>query len=192
MKKIYYLDRTFAFGTSAEIEGVDCQLTESIDQTKLELFSDSAKTVGIICDYPELEFAKFCANFELIEAAGGVVKSPSGETLMIFRNGRWDLPKGKREEEEELCQCALREVEEECAVSGLTLEEFRAHTYHIYKIKGDYVLKQTWWWNMSHSGDGVLVPQADEGITQARWVAQSEMAECMKNSYLTIRELLEQ
>ena len=33
----------------------------------------------------------------MIEAAGGLVFNKDGHLLMIFRNGKWDLPKGKLE-----------------------------------------------------------------------------------------------
>ena len=39
----------------------------------------------------------FSAMFRIIEAAGGLVKNKKNEWLFIFRNGKWDLPKGKIE-----------------------------------------------------------------------------------------------
>ena len=35
--------------------------------------------------------------FSLVEAAGGLVEHQSGKVLFIFRNDKWDLPKGKVE-----------------------------------------------------------------------------------------------
>ena len=51
-------------------------------------------------------------EFKLILAAGGLVKKQQ-DYLFIYRNGKWDLPKGKLENNETFSQCALREVEEE-------------------------------------------------------------------------------
>ena len=65
----------------------------------------------------------FCANYMLIEAAGGLVYNAKDQLLMIFRNGKWDLPKGKLEVGENIEQCAMREVEEECGISGLTITQ---------------------------------------------------------------------
>ena len=51
-----------------------------------------------------------------VRAAGGIVTDEAGRMLLIRRNGRWDLPKGKVEAGETLLQAALREVEEETGV----------------------------------------------------------------------------
>ena len=51
-----------------------------------------------------------------VRAAGGIVTAPDGTMLLIQRNGRWDLPKGKVEPGETLLQAALREVEEETGI----------------------------------------------------------------------------
>lgn len=48
-------------------------------------------------DNIQLLFEKFTNSFRIIEAAGGIVKNSKGELLFIFRNGLWDLPKGKIE-----------------------------------------------------------------------------------------------
>ena len=45
-----------------------------------------------------------------VRAAGCVVHDDAGNMLLILRNGRWDLPKGKVESGETLLQAALREV----------------------------------------------------------------------------------
>ena len=62
----------------------------------------------------------FCADYLLIEAAGGLVYNNECQLLMIFRNNKWDLPKGKLEQNENTKECAIREVEEECGISGLS------------------------------------------------------------------------
>ncbi|MFM8758223.1 MAG: NUDIX domain-containing protein, partial [Methylophilaceae bacterium] len=49
------------------------------------------------------------ANKTLI-AAGGLVENELGQVLMIFRRGKWDLPKGKLDPNESIDECALREV----------------------------------------------------------------------------------
>ncbi len=55
-----------------------------------------------------------------VRAAGGFVSAPDGRMLLILRNGRWDLPKGKVEPGETLLQAALREVQEETGIHGLS------------------------------------------------------------------------
>ena len=57
----------------------------------------------------------------IILAGGGVVTNEHGDLLMIFRRGKWDLPKGKLDKGETIEACALREVTEETGVQNLTL-----------------------------------------------------------------------
>src|SRR5688572_21973426 len=47
--------------------------------------------------HPSLEelTKAFFKKFTLIKAAGGLVRNESGELLLIFRRGKWDMPKGK-------------------------------------------------------------------------------------------------
>jgi 8-oxo-dGTP pyrophosphatase MutT (NUDIX family) len=51
-----------------------------------------------------------------------------GEVLFIFRNGKWDLPKGGIEKERKL-KIPMREVEEETGVNQL---QKNYKTYHIF------------------------------------------------------------
>lgn len=137
-----------------------------------------------------LNFCRFKSLFSLIEAGGGVVRSPQDEVLMIYRNGRWDLPKGKLETGESIRECALREVEEECGITGLELGDLIVHTYHIYELQGEWLLKCTAWFGMSHPAVGELTPQIEEGITEIRWVEQDHIASYLAQSYQTIRDVM--
>ncbi len=75
---------------------------------------------------------QFRQHFKIIEASGGIVKNEMGQILFIFRNGIWDLPKGKIEVGERKEEAGLREVEEECGFTSLTLGKFIGTTYHLY------------------------------------------------------------
>ena len=55
----------------------------------------------------------FFKKFTLVQAGGGLVRNEKKEILIIFRRGKWDLPKGKLDKGEKLEDCAVREVEEE-------------------------------------------------------------------------------
>jgi len=131
----------------------------------------------------------FCANYVLIEAAGGLVYNDTNQLLMIFRNGKWDLPKGKLEVGENIEQCAIREVEEECGVSELLITQQLQETYHTYEINGQKILKRTYWFEMKTSFKGNLVPQTKERITEAVWVDKEDIAEKLENSFGNIAEL---
>jgi len=132
----------------------------------------------------------FCSNYSLIEAAGGVVYNLENQLLMIFRNNKWDLPKGKLEVNENIKECAIREVQEECGVSGLSIVNALRDTYHTYEINGEKILKRTYWFTMRTDFKGSLEPQTDEGITEVVWVDKEQIVENLYNSFGNIKELL--
>jgi 8-oxo-dGTP pyrophosphatase MutT (NUDIX family) len=109
---------------------------------------------------------------------------------MIFRNGKWDLPKGKIEKGEEPDTAAIREVFEECGVSGLSLKKQLNTTFHTYLYKDEKILKKTFWFLMNTSDSNKLIPQLEEGITEARWLTRGQVKEAMCNTYLSIVDLL--
>ena len=126
----------------------------------------------------------------MMEAAGGLVFNKDGDILMIFRNGKWDLPKGKLETGESIEECAIREVEEECGISGLIIENKIKDTYHTYNLSGKEILKRTYWYKMRTNFDGELVPQIEEGITKVSWVEKGKISEKLKKSYGNISDVL--
>lgn len=141
---------------------------------------------------PKEDFEKFTTNFDLIVAAGGKVTNNEGKTLFIFRLGKWDFPKGKIEKKESVEQAAIREVEEECGISQLTILNHIKDTYHIYKLNDKLVLKQSIWYEMKTTDSAKLVPQTEENITDAQWMTTEEIENIvLKNTYPSIKEVLE-
>lgn len=128
--------------------------------------------------------------YEPIDAAGGVVEDEKGRVLMMYRHGRWDLPKGKRDPGESLEDCALREVQEETGLQELDLRYKVGDTYHIYSQNGQKLLKKTTWYAMAGHSEGKLFPQFSEGITDLRWVAQGDLGPLIFKSYEAVREVL--
>ena len=53
---------------------------------------------------------KFSKTIPRVVAAGGVVTNPQGKVLLIFRNDKWDLPKGKIDKGETIEAAAIIEV----------------------------------------------------------------------------------
>ncbi len=135
-----------------------------------------------------VEFRKI---FRVIEAAGGLVWNKSGSFLAIKRFGKWDLPKGKKNEEESTELCAIREVSEECGINEPEIKNLLGITYHIYFLKGKPVLKETRWFEMFHNGSDRLTPQTGEDITEARWFNPDEVSDITKNTYPSIIDVLE-
>ncbi len=129
---------------------------------------------------------KFTKYFPIVVAAGGVVKNNKGETLFIYRNGKWDLPKGKRDKGEAIQKAAIREVEEETGVSNLVITSFLRTTYHLFKRNGVQKLKETHWYEMHTTYNGELSGQLEEGITEVAWKKNGEIAKALKKSYRNI------
>jgi len=126
-----------------------------------------------------------------IIAGGGLVQNRNDEILFIYRNGKWDLPKGKTENDETLEETALREVKEECGISGLSILSPLPSTYHIYSAStGEYILKKSCWFHMRVSNGDNLVLQAEEGITDARWVSLPVEKSFLDLAYLSIKDLV--
>lgn len=137
-------------------------------------------------------FEAICAQFTPINAGGGVVQNSNGEYLLIYRNGFWDLPKGKQEEGEDIAVTALREVEEECGISNLEQGELICITHHTYHMNGAHMLKHTYWYNMKFNGDcSAVVPQLEEGISRCEWIAAEKLPEYLKDTYPSIRKVFE-
>lgn len=189
MYKVCFEDSVLSFAADAGDPGqwhVLAGLPDSIAKVleNLELY----KRVRIKTEAPGEAFADFCGRFAPARAAGGLVRNSRGDALMIFRNGRWDLPKGHVEQGETLEECALREVKEECGVSGLRLCGPITETIHFYNMYDRWTIKRTAWFSMRCDGE-VLTPQSEEGIMAARWVPYGELEQRLEDSYPTIREV---
>ena len=130
------------------------------------------------------------STFKVIEAAGGVVEK-DGKNLLIFRKGKWDLPKGKLDKKERKRDCAVREVEEETGVK-VVIKDKLGHTWHTYIQNRKYVLKKTHWYVMECIDDSNMAPQAEEDIDEVMWKNLSEMRSALYGSYRSIRSVIHQ
>jgi len=126
-------------------------------------------------------------EYTFIEAAGGVVENKNN-ILMIYRLKRWDLPKGKKDNNETIKETAVREVEEECNIKVKLLEKV-CNTYHTYKRNGKNILKKTSWYRMKCLDDSQLKPEVKEQIEEVRWMAREEIKAALYNTYPSIREV---
>jgi 8-oxo-dGTP pyrophosphatase MutT (NUDIX family) len=154
------------------------------------LKNSTKKNYLLISKSPSTLFKIIKSELTLIKAAGGLVANAKGEYLFIFRNKKWDLPKGKVEKGEKVKIAAVREVEEECGVKIEKRNERICRTYHIYEIERKVVLKRTSWYHMNVKGSPKLIPQIEEGITEAIWLAPQEIKAKIKNTYPLIIDVL--
>ncbi len=127
------------------------------------------------------------SHYAFVKAAGGIAQTPTGECLLIRREGRWDLPKGMVEPGETLGQAALREVHEETGITNLTLGPLMLKTYHIYDKYGGWHLKQTSWYQMSTPTPEATRPQQEEEITEALWLPEEVCLQHLEASFASLR-----
>ena len=185
-------------------------LTNSIDQKLSEkhplLFIKYVDTKGIIKAFKSKKVESiilyhpdqtkllnhFHKRFPIVEAAGGLVLHENGKYLFIYRNKKWDLPKGKINKKENLISAATREVYEETNVGDLHVKKPLQTTYHIFKSNGHFKLKKTYWYFMNTAYDGLLVPQFEENIEKVIWVDKNKIPSLMQNAYANIKLVVEE
>ena len=123
-------------------------------------------------------------------ACGGLVYNTRKEILAIKRFDKWDLPKGHLEKNETLEECAIREIQEETGVSKLKITKYLKKTFHIYKLKEQYILKVTHWFELyCDEANHKTKPQTQEGITKVKWIPQEKIPKMLKNTFKNIKGL---
>ena len=122
-------------------------------------------------------------------AAGGKILNSKSDTLFIYRNDKWDLPKGKAEKNEQLSETAIREVIEETGIKGISITKPLDITYHIFKRNEEYRLKITYWFEMFSDYEGEFIPQLNEGISDVKWIKIEDLENIKNNSYPNIKLL---
>ena len=195
MYKVFVNDKPL-FLTNEISKETDFQLflLESIDieQLIIKMFQNKIQKASLYYPDEKVILKKLKEKIPVCKAGGGLVFNKKGEVLFILRNGKWDLPKGGIEREEEIADTAMREVEEETGVDKLEITRKLQKTYHIFKRNGKYKLKITHWFEMQTNFEGTPFPQANEGIEKAVWLNSEQIKEALKNSYENIKLLFEE
>jgi ADP-ribose pyrophosphatase YjhB (NUDIX family) len=193
MHKVFVNDKPIVLTTAVEEEdGFKNYLLSRVSIGKVikVLNKTSLKEVRLIGKKEEKLLKKFLKKLPNVIAGGGKVYNTKGEILFIYRNDKWDLPKGKAERKETIEETALREVEEETGVKGLEIVRPLESTYHIFKRNGKHKIKITHWFEMKTTFEGELQPELSEGITQVKWLTAEESRTALENSYANIRSLV--
>jgi ADP-ribose pyrophosphatase YjhB (NUDIX family) len=199
--RVYVNDSPLDFMTSADAAqfaagpGTEIISESSVSMEELlkELSSGStAQGIVCICDNPDSAWRRWVNLFTLSVAAGGVVRDVGNRILVIFRRGKWDLPKGKLDADESPGDAAVREVSEECGIGELELGALLHTTFHTYTEKKKRILKKTYWYAMVTKDTRKPVPQEDEDIEAAEWMTEEQVrSEFFANTYRSVREVLE-
>jgi len=192
MYKVFVNNRPLFLTNKIEKE-TDFQLfllnSADIEQLVTKLFENKIHKAFLYHPDEKEILTTLKSKISVEKAAGGLVYNPKGEILFIYRNGKWDLPKGGIEKNEGKKEAAIREVEEETGVKNLKIIDKIDKTYHIFKRSGKFRLKITYWYKMETSFTENLTPQEEEGIEKAVWVQPDQIAELLENSYENIKLL---
>ena len=164
--------------------------TVNIKKVIRKLNTTNLEEVRLIHKNKDKLLKKFLNKLPNVIAGGGKVYNDKGAVLFIYRNNKWDLPKGKVERKEAVEKAAIREVTEETGVSGLEITKPLDTTYHIFKRNGRYKIKITHWFEMKTQYTGKLQPQESEGISKVTWLNNKEIKEALSNSYANIKSLI--
>tara|TARA_R110002050_G_scaffold104052_6_gene213336 strand:+ start:40191 stop:40772 length:582 start_codon:yes stop_codon:yes gene_type:complete len=193
MYKVFVGDKPIVLTTVVEEEtNFKNYLLDSVNIGKVirELNNTSLEEVRLIHKNEEKLLKKFLKKLPNVIAGGGKAYNDNNEILFIYRNDKWDLPKGKVEGNETIEKTAIREVTEETGVSGLEIIKPLNTTYHIFKRNGKHKIKVTYWFEMKTSFKGNLYAQEEEGITKVEWLNEAQVSKALENSYANIKLLV--
>src|SRR3990167_246544 len=112
-------------------------------------------------------------NLPRVRSAGGLVYNDNYHILLIFKRGKWNLPKGRFEMGSDPLETALREISEETGLdkNKLTIQGKLVSTWHTTRHEKTKYLKKTHWYLVHYHGeDSDVAPQFREGIIECRWV----------------------
>ncbi len=163
---------------------------ESLSGVIKRMQSDDGGSLVLVHEDLKKLMALLKHGMTVICAGGGLVYTPENKVLLIFRRGKWDLPKGKKDEGENIAATALREVAEE---TGLPAPRLGAHlltTYHTYVEKKEMILKESYWYLMESNEAENLQPQAEEDIEKCEWVRFADLAPYLANTHPSVIDVL--
>lgn len=198
MYKVFFNDRTIFL--SDELPDMDEVMYDFIIsfrnagdlKPQVMNYLNSDKPGNLYVYHSDIEYCMntFRSCFTVIPAAGGLVKNNRNENLVMFRRGRWDLPKGKADTGESPEETALREVEEECLIRGLEIKEYLITTYHIYFLEDEPVLKETIWYEMKYDGKKTPKSPGKEGIEKIIWLPYNQLDKISDNTFPTVLDVI--
>ena len=129
-----------------------------------------------------------------IKTAGGIVIQ-NDSILFIYKNGRWDLPKGRLERGNSSRKTAIIEISEETGLPQKDLKVLKKliPTHYHKKVDGKIIVKKTYSYLIEFVGDEKtqLIPDLNENITDCKWVSFDKLVLVLEESHERIRYLIE-
>jgi len=196
MYKVFFNNNSLILSNNKLI-GVNLDLTHiynSEHELRTFIFKDCLKlenkTILIYNSDIDILWLKFKQLFKVKVAGGGVVVNKDKEILFIKRRGLWDLPKGHKEEDEDIEKTAIREVSEECGIENLSIIRPLQTSYHTYWLNDKPILKPTFWFLMAYSEEKKGTPQLEEEITEIKWFNKTEINIALSHTFPSIRDTI--
>ena len=193
---IYYLSKKIILQEKSEqtdnqdITNIDLLKKNQILDQFISFIESGKDLLTFETESIEKGIHKLRKAFKLIFAAGGVIEKDNKD-LFIYRLKTWDLPKGKLDMGESPEEAGIRECEEECGITKLTITKELPSTYHIYKYKGGFALKKIFWYAMKTEHTGILVPQIEEKIERVDWFDKTQINDMViQNTYPAILDVI--
>ena len=91
-----------------------------------------------------------------------------------------------------MLQIVTEVVEEETGLTHVELGELIGISTHYYNERGINIKKETHWYAMKANSKQPLIPQAEEQISELKWVSQEELPFYFSNTYQNVIEIVQQ
>ncbi len=200
LKKIYFGNKPLIIAEKITedlktyVDGPTTMILNTNNKSQLQLLikkmEDISIDAGIVLGNVNEVLEQIKNEFTLVPASGGIVYN-GDKILFIYRRGKWDLPKGKLDEGEDIVDCALREVSEETGLTKLVYQEFLCTSYHTYREGQKHILKESHWHLLTGDDAESLTPQTDEDIEKCEWVPVNNLAPYLENAPTSIIDVVE-
>ncbi|MFN2458829.1 MAG: NUDIX hydrolase [Chitinophagaceae bacterium] len=198
MYKIYFNDKPVILSSKETLEYRQQENTlfyeglniQNIQQLIHQIHQPQIKSAVFLHNSEDELFQLFKNEFSFIQAAGGLVYSSQKNLLLIFRRGKWDLPKGKIDAGEDFETCTVREVKEETGLKNVDLQQPLTITYHTYREKENYILKECNWFLLFANEEQVLTPQIEEDIEKCEWVSLHDLNPYLEKAHQSVKDVI--
>ncbi|MGL5682053.1 MAG: NUDIX hydrolase [Marinifilaceae bacterium] len=196
MYKVFFKESSFLLTDDRNLikKSEDIHIFTNVQEMRTLVYDniEQKHSFNIIIYHTNAEtlFTHFKSLFTFVHAAGGAVIDQNS-VLAIMRMGMLDLPKGHVELNEEIPDCAIREVEEECGVKDIEIVTPLPSTYHIYPYQNEWRLKQSHWFEMRAKNINHIQPQTEEGIEEVFWLDISAIPSCLAKIFPSLIPIFE-
>jgi len=193
MYKVFFKEKPILLsGKPLQYPGFQTFLFDSINRAEIihKLLNTSLK--GMVLYHHDTEHLQkeFFGMFDIVPAAGGLVLDEQNRYLVIFRNGFWDIPKGKIDPGEDARTAATREVYEECGISKINIIRNLEPTFHLFYEKEKLKLKHIVWYLMRTEDRNKPIPQTEEGIEKVEFITEQELIRRLPEMYGNLAEMI--